>query len=388
MRKSSVQLLPVPPLEQLRLRRSAKWQAFPPDVLPLWVAELDFELAPAITATLTEAVQRSDTGYAWQVGELGRALAEFAGQRWDWQVEPAAVFPVSDVGVGVVELLRALTRPGDPIVISPPVYPPFYTWVEEVRGRTIEVPLRRAEGWRLDLAALEQAFAERPAAYVLCNPHNPVGRVHSRQELAALVELAGRYQVPIISDEVHAPLVLPGASFTPLLSVPGAAELAVSLHAASKAWNLAGLKCASIVTASARMAELVGRLPDNRWRVGHFGVLASIVAYTQEVAWLDRLLATLVDRRELLAKLLADRLPALSWQPPEASYLAWLDCGALGFGRDAGERFLRHKVALEAGHQFGAVGAEHVRLNFGTSAEILAAAIDRMVEAVDERGQG
>jgi len=384
MQKAHPELLPVPPLEQLRQRRSAKWQAFDPDVLPLWVAELDFELAPAIAATLTEAVRRSDTGYAWPVEQLGQAVAAFAGQRWGWQIEPDAVCPVSDVGVGVVDLLRALTRPGDAIAISPPVYPPFFAWVAEVRGRPVEVPLRHGDGWRLDLPALERAFADRPAAYVLCNPHNPVGRVHTRDELAALVELAGRYEVPIISDEVHAPLVLPGAEFVPLLSIPGAAEVAVSVHAASKAWNLAGLKCASIITASARMAEVVATLPDNRWRTGHFGVLASIAGYTEEVAWLDRLLATLVDRRELLAKLLADRLPAVTWHPPEASYLAWLDCGRLDLGEDAGERFLRHKVALEAGWQFGQPGADHVRLNFGTSAEILSEAIDRMAKAAGQ----
>ncbi|HEU5271725.1 MAG TPA: aminotransferase class I/II-fold pyridoxal phosphate-dependent enzyme [Jatrophihabitans sp.] len=375
-------LLPVPPLEQLRQRRSAKWQAFGPDVLPLWVAEMDFELAPAIAATLAEAVRRSDTGYAWQIAELGRALAGFAGDRWGWQVDPAAVHPVSDVGVGVVDLLRALTRPGDAVLISPPVYPPFFTWVAEVRGRLVEVPLRHSDGWRLDLPALEAAFAERPAAYVLCNPHNPVGRVHARQELAELVELARHYQVPIISDEVHAPLALPRAEFTPLLSLPGAAEVAVSVHAASKAWNLAGLKAAAIITGSSRMAEVAGRLPDNRWRVGHFGVLASIAAYTEEVAWLDRLLATLLDRRTQLQSELAERLPSVRWHPPEASYLAWLDCAGLGID-DPAEAFLRHGVAVEAGSKFGAIGRSHVRLNFGTSAEILSTAVDRMAKAAD-----
>jgi cystathionine beta-lyase len=250
--------------------------------------------------------------------------------------------------------------------------------VAEVRARLVEVPLRPADGWRLDLPALERAFAERPAAYVLCNPHNPVGRVHARQELAELVELARRYQVPIVSDEVHAPLTLPGAEFTPLLSLPGAADLAVSVQAASKAWNLAGLKCATIITGSSRMAEIAGRLPDNRWRVGHFGVLASIAAYAEEVAWLDRLLATLLDRRAHLRAELAERLPAVRWQQPEASYLAWLDCAALGIEDQPAEAFLRRGVAVEAGGKFGAIGSEHVRLNFGTSAEILSEAVERM----------
>jgi len=182
---------------------------------------------------------------------------------------------------------------------------------------------------------------------------------------------------------VHAPLVLPGAEFTPLLSLPGAAELAVSVQAASKAWNLAGLKCAAIITGSSRMAEVAGRLPDNRWRVGHFGVLASIAAYTEEVAWLDRLLATLLDRRTKLQAALAELLPAVRWYPPEASYLAWLDCAELGIANPA-EAFLRHGVALEAGSKFGTIGGNHVRLNFGTSAEILSEAVDRMTKVTTE----
>jgi cystathionine beta-lyase len=374
--------LPVPPLEQLRQRRSAKWAAYPPEVLPLWVAEMDFELAPAIAATLAEAVRQSDTGYAYDTGTVGRALAGFAEQRWGWQFDPAAVQLVADVEIGVVELLRVLTRPGQAVVISPPVYAPFFGWIEEVRGRLVEVPLRRAEGWRLDLPALERAFADRPAAYLLCNPHNPVGRVHSPEELAELVELAARYEVPIVSDEAHAPLVLPGARFTPLLSVPGAADIAVSVQAASKAWNLAGLKCAAVLSAGPRMAEVVAALPNSQWRVGHFGVLASAVAYTEEVAWLDRLLDTLADRRQLLGRLLADRLPAVRWQPPEASYLGWLDCSRLGLDGNASERFLESGVAVDAGQQFGSIGAGHVRLNFATSAEILTEAVDRMAQAV------
>jgi cystathionine beta-lyase len=183
--------LPVDPLEVLRQRRSAKWQTYPADVLPLTVAEMDFPLAAPVADALREAVERSDAGYAAPVPELGRAIAGFAGRRWNWDIDPAAVTAVTDVGVGVVELLRVLTRPGDAVVISPPVYPPFFDWVPEAGARLLEVPLRRGPGgWRLDLAALEVAFASHPAAYVLCNPHNPVGRVHAADELAALVRLA------------------------------------------------------------------------------------------------------------------------------------------------------------------------------------------------------
>src|SRR6266487_5523048 len=180
--------LPVDPPEVLRKRRSAKWQTYPADVLPLTVAEMDFALAEPVAEALHEAVERSDAGYAMPVPGLGRALAGFAASRWDWDIDPASVTTVTDVGVGVVELLRLLARPGDAVVISPPVYPPFFDWVAEAGARLVEVPLAHDDaGWCLDLAALETVFAACPAAYVLCNPHNPVGRVHTAGELATLV---------------------------------------------------------------------------------------------------------------------------------------------------------------------------------------------------------
>jgi cystathionine beta-lyase len=277
-------------------------------------------------------------------------------------------------------MLRLLVRPGETIVINPPVYPPFPTWVAEVGARLLEVPLDAGNGWQIDLAALQRAFATGPAAYLLCNPHNPVGRVHRPDELAAIVELAARYGVPIVSDEIHAPLTLPGSTFTPLLTVPGAAEIAVALHSASKAWNLAGLKCAAIVAGAPAMQSIVDRLsPDVRWRVGHFGVLATVAAYTEAVDWLDRLLIELDSHRTLIGSLLRDLLPSVRWQPPEATFLAWLDCRAMGPDDSVQERFLQEgHVALEPGSTFGSVGTGYVRLNFGTSREILEEAFARM----------
>ncbi|HEY0806993.1 MAG TPA: aminotransferase class I/II-fold pyridoxal phosphate-dependent enzyme, partial [Pseudonocardiaceae bacterium] len=272
--------------------------------------------------------------------------------------------------------------------INPPVYPPFFDWLPETDTQVLEVPLAHDPdtGWRLDLPALERAFATRPAVYLLCNPHNPVGRMHRPDELAAVVELATRYQVSVISDEIHGPLALPGATFTPLLTIPGAAEIAVSVHSTSKAWNLAGLKCASIVTGSAKMRTVTDRLPpDDRWRVGHFGVMASIAAYTEAQDWLDGLLCALDERRTQLADLIRTRLPMIDWHPPEATYLAWLDCTRIG--TDPFELFLeKGRVAFEAGPKFGTSGSGHVRLNFGTSAEILTEAVTRMADAVTRYG--
>ncbi len=380
--------LPVDDIAVLRRRRSAKWRLFPPDVLPLPVAEMDFALAEPIAETLHAAVDASDTGYAMAGDGLGDALAGFAAARWDWPLDASSVVPVSDVGVGAVELLRAMCGPGDAVVINPPVYAPFFHWINETRTRLLEAPLRRdgSGRWRLDLDALETAFRQHPVAYILCNPHNPVGRVHDPAELASVVALAQQYRVHVISDEIHAPLVLPGARFTPLLTVPGADEVAVSLLSASKAWNLAGLKCALVVSARP-MRSLVHRLPpDGRWRIGHFGALATIAAFGAGRPWLDALLTTLDLRRSQLTKLLAQHLPTVGWRPPEATYLAWLDCSRIGPDDVARDLFLEGgRVALERGLQFGGAGAGYVRLNFATSAEILDRATAGMAVALASR---
>jgi cysteine-S-conjugate beta-lyase len=378
-------------LEVLRQRRSAKWRTYPRDVLPLALAEMDFAIAPEVSDVLLEAVARSDLGYASPRPMLGEAFAGFAARRWQWDVRPSWVTAATDVGVGVVEVLRVFTKPGDAVVINPPVYQPFFSWPREVHARRVEVPLALgSEGYHLDLPALERAFANRPAAYVLCNPHNPVGRMHRREELAAVVELAGRYDVKIISDEVFGPLALPGVTFTPLLSVPGAEEVAVSVLSASKAFNISGLKCAVIVTGSATMASLLKHLPHEiSWRAGHLGVLASIAAFTRGDGWLNRLLITLDARRSLLDSLIGERMPAVTWHRPDAGYLGWLNCRALGSGIDASQVFLTYsRVALERGTDYGAEGEGYVRLNFATSAEILTQATNAMAATINSLPNG
>ncbi len=377
--------LPVDDLAVLRRRGSAKWRMYPGDVLPLPVAEMDFALAPVIADALHAAVDASDTGYSMLGDELGNSFAAFAAGRWSWQLDAGSVVPVTDVGVGAVELLRSLCTPGDAVVINPPVYAPFFHWVAETRTRLVEAPLRQDSSgcWRLDLDVLENAFRQHPAAYILCNPHNPVGRVHDADELRTVVALAHEHEVAIISDEIHAPLVLPGATFTPLLTLPGANEVAVSLVSASKAWNLAGLKCALVVSAPAMRSVVDAMPPDGRWRIGHFGALATVAAFRSGEPWLDLLHQTLDLRRRELASLLSEHLPQVRMQPPEATYLAWLDCRSHGSGDEPRDLFLqRARVALEPGPAFGTPGSGHVRLNFATSAHILSEAVERMGAAV------
>lgn len=370
----------VPELTQLRARRSVKWRAFESDVLPLPVAEMDFELAEPILRELHAAVNRSDTGYAWPGTELGEAVSAFAYDQWKWEIDPLSVTAIADVGAGIVELLRALCPTGAGVVVNPPVYAPFFEWIPEAGCRVVEAPL--TDTYRLDFDALEAAFAGGAAAYLMCNPHNPVGRVHSAEDLATVVRLAERYDVVVLSDEVHSPLVLPGATHTPLLTVPGAAERAVALVSASKCWNLAGLKCAQIVTGSAAMREVTERFPSSvGYRVGHFGVIASLAAYREGGPWLRELLSTLDDRRQLLGRLIAEHLPEVRWLPPDATFLAWLDCRSYGEGDRPYERFLAAGVATDPGPKFGDQGSGFVRLNLATSAHILTEAMQRMATA-------
>jgi cysteine-S-conjugate beta-lyase len=220
---------------------------------------------------------------------------------------------------------------------------------------------------------------------LLCSPHNPTGTVHRRQDLERLATLAARYGVTVLADEIHAPLVLPGRTHHPFLSVsPEAAGHGMVFTSASKAWNLAGLKSAVIVTADPATRRLVERLPEELpWRAGQLGVLASIAAFTEGEPWLEEVLGVLDHHRHHLAELLAARLPAIRYRPPDASYLAWLDCTALGLGDDPSAVFLaRGRVALSPGPSFGRPGLGHARLNMGTSRQILAEAVDRMASAI------
>ncbi|MFI6506404.1 MalY/PatB family protein [Streptosporangium sp. NPDC050855] len=374
--------LAIPSLAELRKRRSAKWRTFPNDVLPLPVAEMDLPVAEPIARALHEAVDRSDTGYAAPTRDLADAVSGYARRTWDWKIDTDGVRTVADVGIGIVEVLRRVAGPGDRVVISPPVYEPFAWWVREVGAQVVEAPLAEGpRGRRLDLEALERAFADRATAYLLCNPHNPVGLVHPREDLVALAGLADRYGVHVLSDEIHAPLVLPGAEFVPFLEVSDAARRrGFSFLSASKGWNLAGLKAAVVVTADPAPRRYVDRLPAHSlYRTGHLGVIATVAAFNDGDPWLAGTLAILDHNRRLLGELLAESLPEARYGPPEAGFLAWIDLRALGWGDDPAAHILdAARVALNAGHRYGSAGAGFARLNFGCSPRTLTEAVARI----------
>lgn len=360
-------------------RTSAKWRAYPQDVLPLWVAEMDFPLAEPIAAALHDAIDRSDTGYRW-AGDLPQALSDFSGRRLGWAPDPARIMLLGDVLVGLAETVRRLTTGA--VVITPPVYPPFFHVATTIVGRDlVEVPLAPGKG--LDLEGLGEAFA-RPevTSFLLCNPHNPTGEIWTREQLVEIAALARRHDVLVISDEIWAPLTMPGRAMTPYLSL--GEELTgpdVALVAASKAFNLAGLKAAQVVAGSDETIQrLTERMPiEVTYSAGHLGVIASLAAYRDGGAWLDATREQIEANAHLLSALLAEHLPAVGYVPGESTYLAWLDCRGLRLGDDPAAAFLeRGRVALNPGADFGAAWAGYVRLNLATTPDIITEAVRRM----------
>ena len=373
-----------PGLERLRERRSVKWRLYDPDVLPLWVAEMDVVPAEPVQQAVTEAMTSGDTGYPW-AADYAEALSAFAARRWGWEPDPATMEIVPDVMLGVVEVLKLVADPGAAVVVNSPVYPPFFQFVAHLGHRVVEAPL--GEDGRLDLAALERAFADatsdgRHAAYLLCNPQNPTGAVHTPDELTAALELAESSGVRVVADEIHAPLVHAPATFTSVASLP-AGSRAIALMSASKAFNLAGLKAAMAVPGPDAAADLA-RMPEEvSHGASHLGVIAHRAAYLDGGPWLDALLAGLDDNRKLLATLVAEQLPEVGYRVPDGTFLAWLDFTALDLGDDpAAVLRERARVALHPGPGFGHGGRGHARLNFGTSPDIVREAVSRIAAAL------
>lgn len=368
-------------LAELRTRRSLKWRTYSPDVLPLWVAEMDAGMHPAVRRTLLDAADRGDTGYP-HGRAYAQAFATMARERWGWVLEEARQVKIAgDVMNGILAVLEATTDPGDAVVINPPIYPPFRQVVAGYRRRIVEAPLNPAG--RLDLEALEAAFAgpERPRAHLLCSPHNPTGAVHTPEELAAVAELASRFGVRVIVDEIHAPLVDPGTTFTPMLAVPGG-ERAVAVTSAGKAWNLAAFK-AGLIIGGAEAGDVLADLPPLATQsTGHMASMVHTTAMLEAQDWIDDLVVEIRANKELLAGLLAEQVPTARYLPTEGTYLAWVDCTACGLSDPAREFRERGLVAFSAGAAFGRAHQQWVRINLATSPEVITEAVSRMAGVV------
>jgi cystathionine beta-lyase len=371
-----------PSLEQLYERHSSKWRRFAADVLPMHVAEMDFQIADPIRARIQKMTDESDFGYLGPVPEVAQAFEGFAARHWGWNIDPTQLKLASDVGVATVEFLRANLNPGDRVVVTSPVYSGFYEWLKELRIEPFDVPLAHLdEPFSLDIAGLEEAFKQGHLTVLLCNPHNPTGRVFSRKQLTELAIVAQKYGATVISDEIHAPLSQ--VPFTPYLSCgPAAEETGVCITSASKAFNLAGLKAAFLLTQGTKMAAKVAKLPAaTHWRTSIVGAFAMAEAFTSCDEWLEATVKTLASNAEHLLSQLEVHLPSVKSHIPEAGYLAWLDITELPLSTQ--DIATKGKVALVPGPDMGGENYKNfARLNFGTSSEIISEGVNRIASAL------
>ncbi|MBB3084297.1 MalY/PatB family protein [Geodermatophilus sabuli] len=379
--------------EALRAAGGLKWTRYG-TAIGAFVAEMDFGTAPEVSRVLHEAVDRGALGYltAEAASAMARACAGWYRDRYGWAPPPEWITPLSDVVAGLQAAIEYFTPPGSAVVLPTPAYMPFLT-VPGLLGRElIEVPMVERDGRATyDLDGIARAFAAGGALLVHTNPHNPLGRVFDVEEQLALADVVERAGVRVFADEIHAPLVYPEAAHRPYAGLsPVTARHTVTATSASKAWNLPGLKAAQLLLSDEADAEhwaRVGFLPVHG--ASTLGVLAATAAYTEGRPWLDDVLAYLDGNRRRLGHLLAEHLPRVRWSPPQGTYLAWLDCRALGLPGSPGAFFLeRAGVALVDGPECGAPGAGHVRLNLATPRPVLERIVERMAAAVAGRVDG
>jgi cysteine-S-conjugate beta-lyase len=371
---------------QLRARRTHKWNAFDDDVLSLELAELDVPTAPGVMDAIRDAVDRECFGYPMFADTaLAEATASWCRRRYGWAIDARCVHDVPDVLRGIELALEALVPPG-PIVLPTPAYPPFFDVIAVTGRRAVEVPMVPECGRLvLDLDGIDQALGAGCAAVLLCNPQNPTGRAFDADELTALSAVVARHGGRVVADEIHAPLVYDGRRHVPYASVgDAAATQAVTMHAASKAWNLAGLKCAQVVLTSPADHAAWSRIPRlRRMGASTIGITASVAAYESGEEWLDGLLVHLERNRDLLIGGLVETVPGARPTWPEATYLAWVDFAGCDLEVEPFDHFLADaRVALRAGRSFGVGFSMCARLNFGTTRDVLARAVGALGSAL------
>lgn len=370
-------------IEDLRAGGSVKWSMFP-DTIGAFVAEMDFGVAPPIEQALHAAVSSARFGYLPPklAEEMSVATAGWLRQSSGWEVPASAISPLADVIKALEVTIEHYSDPDAPVILPTPAYMPFFS-IPPAHGReVIEVPLTQTDGrYELDLDAIDEALAPRGGLFILCNPYNPVGRVFTRGELSALSEIIDRRGARVFSDEIHSPLVFSGRQHVPYASVSdAAASHTVTATSASKAWNLAGLKCAQIILsndADLRVWEKVGAMASHG--AGNLGVIANTAAYTSGREWLDEVVSYLDGNRCALGDLLAEHLPGVRYSMPEGTYIAWLDWREYAFADHAAD-FLRDnaRVSMTDGVMCGAPGRGFTRMIFATGRPILEQAVEQM----------
>ncbi len=377
---------PIIDLTDAQARRALvlKWGTTTEGVLPAWVAEMDYAIDPVVHEAVRRALDDGVTGYPVfdEDHALGVAYAGFAERQFGWTVSPDWVLPVCDVTAGVRVAIDVLSEDG-PIVFPTPGYTPQFA-VPELTGRArVDLPVDPdADRAEIDLDRLDRLFAEGARTLLLTQPHNPWGRVFERSELEGVRDVALRHGARVVSDEIHAPLVLPGAKHVSYLDVEGTADHAVAVVAASKAFNVAGLRCAQLVVPDDRARQQLRAQPmarNDSW--SPLGSVAAVAAYSDGDPWLTALVERLDAQRTLLGTLLAEQLPEVRMRPLEATYLAWLDVRHYGHADPAAVALERGRVRLAPGHEYQPGLEGHVRLNVATSPERLTEIVHRLAAA-------
>jgi cysteine-S-conjugate beta-lyase len=367
---------------------SMKWARYGPEVLPLWVADMDFRVPEPVRRALHERVEHGLFGYSVEPAGLIETLGRYLLEHHGWQVPPESIVLLPGVMPGVAMACRAFARPGDGVLVQPPVYPPLFLCPMELRLRLCEAPLAQGSGgaYEVDWSAFEGAIDPRTRMLFMSNPHNPLGRVFRREELARMAETCLRHKLVIISDEIHCDLVFGGHRHVPIASVdPKVAARTITLMAPSKSFNLAGLKMAFAVIPNPKLREKFLAMRQDRfpwWNI--LGCVGMDAAYREGKEWLQALRGYLEANRDFLADFVRERLPGVRMASPEGTYLAWLDCREAGIEGTAYDFFLeRARVALNPGESFGQGGAGFARLNFGCSRALLHEALERMRQALE-----
>ncbi|WP_353181934.1 PatB family C-S lyase [Bosea sp. (in: a-proteobacteria)] len=369
---------------------STKWSRYPADVLPMWIADMDFSVAPEIVSALQRRLEHPVFGYAIARTELREEIVRDLAERFGWTIRPDDIVFLPGVEPGFNMALKSRLKPGDKVLIQTPIYRPILDAPAHWELEALTVPMVRAEaGYRPDRGALAAGLAQA-RAFLLCNPHNPTGHVYSREDLAFIAAECEARDVLIVSDEIHCDLVFAGREHIPIASLaPAVADRTITLMSASKTYNIPGLKTSfAVITNPALRSAFAGARSGMVDSVNLFGLEATLAAYRDAGAWRNALLGYLQSNRDHLEQEIERLIPGIRYHPPEASFLAWLDCSALGIAGSPQSFFLRQaKVGLYAGEVFGAEYGAFVRLNFGCTRAVLSDAIERMAGALAGRAQ-
>jgi len=376
-------------LAELRRRHGKKWRSFDRDVIAAWIADMDFPPPETVTAALERVIHDADFGYPDQIARTAaiEAFCAHMAQRHGWTVEPGSVELLTDVMQGAYVALDRFSAPGDGVATLTPIYPPFLECVRDTRRRGVCVTLlpdpKPGTGrFEIDFERLRDQASGNVRILLLSSPHNPTGRVFTRDELESLADIACRNDLFVISDEIHADLLYDGRQHIPFASLaPEVAARTLTLNSASKSFNIAGLRLAVAVFGSAGMRHAFLEAAPHGLRGGPntMGLAAATAAWREGGPWLDALRTHLQGNRDRLGAFLARHIPAIRCLPAEGTYLAWLDCRGLGLEPSPWRHFLEHgRIALSDGADFGDGGDGHVRLNFATSRPILEQILERM----------